>query len=160
MTTSESEVQARSGRNAVDESRERYDSGTVMIAAEREDKIVITSVIEKQTRNFRLPEKVSVVRREEKYYGPELLLHAEIEGQDCNFLLTAPAPDSDLQLWVAETSEDNKRESWQRAAIVQASLASEQPPYERCDQCGELIRSIEHERRSVTGRCTRAETWN
>lgn len=139
--------------------REEYDSGTVMIAAERGDNIVLTSIVNRQRERCELPEEMSVIRRSEKYYGPELLLHDEVEGENRNYLLTAPGPNSDLQLWVGKLSKEGVRRSWEKAAIVKASLAAEQPPYELCEQCGEPIRSIEHDRKAVTGHCSRAETW-
>lgn len=136
-----------------------YDSKTVMMAAERHDKIEITDTVDQFADRISIPDEVCVIQRTDTYYGPELLVHATIDGIDHNFLLNAPGPDSHLCLWAGETTEDNKRKGWFAAAEVKATLAAEQPPYERCQQCGELIRTIEHEREAVMGSCTRADTW-
>lgn len=136
-----------------------YDSKTVMLAAERKDRIHITEAVRRFEDDVAVPGNLSVIKRSEAYYGPELLVHAEVDGQESNFLLNAPGPDCHLFLWAGETTDSNKRKGWFPAAEVKAVLSTEQPPYEKCDQCGELIRTIQHEREAVIGQCSRADTW-
>lgn len=134
------------------------DSKTVLIAGERHDTIEITEIVSQIDPDVTIPSELSVIRREQRYYGPELLLHSETGGTDQNFLLTAPGPTSQLRLWAAQRSDATRRSGWTAVAEVQAVLAAEQPPYEVCDQCGEEIRTIEHERMSVLSQCQRQGT--
>lgn len=131
------------------------DSKSVLIVAERNDLIEITNIVFQIEPEAVVPLELSVIDRRERYYGPELLLHSEIDGVDRNFLLTAPGPTSQLRLWIAKRRDGTYRNGWIAAAEVQAALAAEQPPYEICEQCGDEIRTIEHERMSVLGRCQR-----
>lgn len=133
------------------------DSQTVMLAAERSDNIEITDIVEEIVPNPKVPDEVSVIKRTETYYGPELLVHSAYDSEDRNYLLTAPGPTTHLCLWAGELNEDTgKRQGWYPAAEIKATLDTEQPPYETCDQCGELIRTIYHEREAVLGQCSRA----
>jgi hypothetical protein len=134
------------------------DSKTVMVAAERGDEIHISEVISK-VEGMEIPDEFSVIQRTDTYYGPKLFVHSRVEGEERNFLLTAPGPDSQLRLWTEEMSSTDKRKGWSKAAEVTAVLPAEQPPYGRCEECGELIRSVEHERAALTGNCNRAESW-
>lgn len=136
-----------------------YESKKVMIAAERRDHIIITDTIQQLADDVEIPAEVSVVQRTDPYYGPKLLAHATVDGEDVNYLLTAPGPDSQLLLWAGEMNDKGMRKGWYKAAEVTATLAPEQPPYPLCDQCNEPIRTIGHERMSVLGMCKRAETW-
>lgn len=137
-----------------------HQSKKVMIAAERRDHIIITDVIQRLADDgVGIPDEVSVVRRTDPYFGPKLLVHATIDGEDANYLLTAPGPDCQLLLWAAEMTDKGARKGWHKAAEVTAALAPDQPPYETCEQCGELIRTMWHERMSILGMCKRAETW-
>jgi hypothetical protein len=129
------------------------DSKTVVIAGERNDVIEVTKVVIKFVPKLRIPSQLTVIRHEQRYYGPELLLHSETDGRDENYLLTAPGPTSQLRLWVANTTDDRQRSGWTAAADIQAVLSAEQPPYEQCSQCGQQIRTIEYERMSALGRC-------
>jgi hypothetical protein len=131
------------------------DSKTVAIAGERHDTIEITNVVERFEPEAPIPAELSVIRREQRFYGPELLLHSEINETNQNFLLTAPGPTDQLRLWAAQRIDENRRSGWTAVADIQAALSVEQPPYEVCEQCGEEIRTIEHERMSVLGRCQR-----
>lgn len=134
-----------------------YKSKTVMMAGERNDRIEIVESVETFCSDSLIPDSVSVIKRTETYHGPELLVHWEDECKDYNYLLTAPGPGSHLCLWAGEINgETGKRTGWYPAAEVKAKLAVEQPPYEECEQCGELIRTIHHERESVIGNCSRA----
>lgn len=131
------------------------DSKTVLIAGERDDNVGITNIVSRYDTDAIVPSELSIIRREERYYGPELLLHASIDGVDQNYLLIAPGPTEQLQLWAAQRTDKNSRDGWIAVAEVQAALSAEQPPYEICDQCGEEIRTIQHERMAVLGRCQR-----
>ncbi len=131
------------------------DSKTVLIAGERNDRVEITNIVSQIDSETTIPSELSILRRSQRYYGPELLLHSKIDGADRNFLLTAPGPTDQLQLWAAQQTDGSRRQGWTAIAEVHAVLAAEQPPYEVCDQCGEEIRTIEHERMSVLGRCQR-----
>lgn len=142
-------------RKVANQEETDYDSKTVMIAAERNDHILITDVVQKIDANIEIPADVIVIQRKEKYYGPELLVHAKINQKDYNYLITAPGPNSSLCLWAANTTEDNKRIGWFIAAEIEATLAAEQPPYKKCGQCGELIKTIHHDREAVIGNCSR-----
>lgn len=122
-------------------------SRQVMLRAERRDSIVITE-IEQRFDSSSIPSKYTVVQRTETYFGPELLLAAD----DRNFLLTAPGPDAHLLLWSEHVNEREYRTNWDRSAEVRASI-DETPQYELCDQCGKPLRSEEHERLSLLGRC-------
>lgn len=135
-----------------------YDSKTVMIAAERNDDIQIEEVVTRLDDTVQIPETVSVIKREETYYGPELMVHCSFNGNDRNYLLNAPGPSSQLRLWSGQRSGDGRRSGWTEVAEVKAVLTAEQPPYEVCSQCGEQIRTIEHEREAAIGQCSRVQT--
>lgn len=122
-------------------------SRKTMLRAERQDSIEITDV-EQRFSSFEFPSKLTVVQRTETYFGPELLLVAN----DRNFLLTAPGPDTHLLLWSEHVNEREYRTDWARTAEVRVSI-EETPQYEICDQCGYPIRSEEHERLSLLGKC-------
>lgn len=132
-----------------------YDSKTVVLTAERHDSVEITRVDTQYESDVEIPSTISVLQRQQRYYGPELLLHAEVDDQDQNYLLTAPGPTEQLRLWCADQSEEGRREGWTVVADVEAALSVEKAPYETCNQCGEEIRTIEHERMSVVSQCQR-----
>lgn len=135
-----------------------YDSQTVMLAAERHDNIHITDIVTSFTDEVAMPDRVSVIAQSQTYYGPSLLVHADLNGEDHNYLLTAPGPSSQLYLWAGDGPIEGKRRRWVAVAEIKAALATEQPPYRKCPQCGELIRTIEHERESVLDNCSRVKT--
>lgn len=124
-----------------------HPSRKAMLRAERRDSIVVTGV-EQRFGTSEIPSKYTVVQRTETYFGPELLLAAN----DRNFLLTAPGPDTHLLLWSEHVNEREYRTDWARTAEVRVAI-DETPQYEICDQCGYPIRSEEHERLSLLGRC-------
>ncbi len=133
-----------------------YDSKTVMMAAERNDNVQIVDVVREFQHGVEIPSRVSVIKRTDTYYGPELLVHSTIGGKDQNYLINAPGPSSHLHFWTAKTSDDSTRRSgWTLAAEIKAAFTAEQPPYEKCSLCGEQIRTIEHERKSLLGTCSR-----
>ncbi|MFC7196147.1 hypothetical protein ACFQL4_18405 [Halosimplex aquaticum] len=76
------------------------DSKTVLIAGERNDRVEITNIVSQIDSETTIPSELSILRRSQRYYGPELLLHSKIDGADRNFLLTAPGPTDQLQLWL------------------------------------------------------------
>lgn len=128
-------------------------SKKVMLTAERRDNITITDVVTRFDDSIEVPDEVSVIKRTHTYYGPELLVHAEQDGEDANFLLSAPGPDAHLYLWAGKLTEENRRESWYVAAEVKATLSDDQPGYKFCPDCGQPFKSIEHERLTAIGEC-------
>jgi len=130
-----------------------HESKMVVLSAERGDQVTIGQIVEKFHDSVTLPDSVTVVKRSSTYYGPKLQVHAEIEGDNYNFLINAPGPASELMLWCAETDEDNTRSNWYRLAEVYARLAEDQPAFEICPQCKSPIRSVEHERQASLGNC-------
>lgn len=123
-----------------------YSSRKAILRAERGDTIRIT--VERSLEDHQAPETVTVVQRTETYYGPELLLE---DGQR-NYRLTAPAPDRGLILWRDVVDEDEFRLGWKRAAEVSVEIDAI-GQYEMCDQCGNPLRTLEHERLSRMDRC-------
>jgi len=113
-----------------------YDSKMVMIRGERGDTI---------TFDDGPLDTASVAKRTNPYYGPKLLLD---DGEQ-NWLLTAPAPDRDLQLWRAIVDDDGFRKGWERAAEVTAEL-EEGKQYDICT-CGEPLKTLEHQREAALG---------
>jgi hypothetical protein len=132
-----------------------HDSKTVVLAAERGDKIEIGSPVEVFQENEIVPKSAAVVKQSSTYYGPKLLVHQVIKGEDRNFLLNAPGPASELMLWAGETRNGDGVSSWYRLAEVPARLAEDQPSFEICPQCKNPARSIEHERMATLGMCDR-----
>lgn len=124
-----------------------HSSRKAMLRAERQDEIEITEV-ERQFESRNLPVSYQVVQRNQTYFGPELLLASNQE----NFLLTAPGPDTQLLLWSERVNDNEFRTNWARTAEVRVEI-SETNQYDICDQCGYPIRSDEHERLSLLGRC-------
>lgn len=123
------------------------DAKTVMLRAERHDVLERTGVVERFT-SAALPRAFTVVQRTTTYYGPRLLL----EAADANWLLTAPGPDTQLLLWREHTDDAGYRERWAHAAEITATIA-DTDQYDVCGQCGNPIRSAEHERLATLGEC-------
>jgi hypothetical protein len=131
-----------------------YDSKTVMLRAERHDEIEITSV-ENGMRN--VPERFVVVRRDETYYGPSLLLDRASEDHSENYELTCPGRNSQLMLWMAVTGKDDQwRNGWMPVSEVRAKIADIEQ-YNECDICGDPLKDIWHERLSAVGICDEVE---
>lgn len=124
-----------------------HDSRKTMLRAERRDVIKIIGV-ERRFDATDIPDRYTVVQRSETYFGPELLLAAN----DRNFLLTAPGPDTHLLLWTERVTDREYRTNWARSAEVRVAV-DETSQYQVCNQCGYPIRSEEHERLSLLGRC-------
>lgn len=128
-----------------------YGSKNVMIAAERRDTIIIPEVIERVSSEIRIPDKLTVIRRTTTYYGPELMLHAEIDDEQ-NYLLNAPGPDAYLLLWKANIDDLGVRRSYSVIAEVKADI-EEGSAYKLCPNCGQPFRTIGHERAAALGAC-------
>lgn len=128
-------------------------SKMVVLAAERGDRIKVCSKIREIQSGQELPDVVTVLRRNSTYYGPKLLVHAEIRDVDHNYLITAPGPASELMVWGAETDDDKYRKGWYRLAEIEAQLADDQPTFDVCPQCNNPVRSNEHERMASIGMC-------
>lgn len=136
-----------------------YDSKTVMLQAGRRDTISIVEVVDRLRDEIEVPDTVSVIKRGATYFGPELQLHAEHDGTDYNYLLTAPGPDAYLLLWGATVRVDDEGRRWRRGwypgAEVKAYLHEPENPYRYCDQCREPVETIQHEREMLFGICQR-----
>lgn len=132
------------------------DSRQVMLAANRHDNIIITDVVERYRDTHTVPESVSVIQRNLRYYGPELMVHTEVDGFNRNYLFIAPGPVDELQLWGDVLTDDGQyRSNWVLVADITAVLADDQPNYEICDQCGGPIRTLDHEQAAIFGECRR-----
>ena len=110
-------------------------SKMVVLRAERHDTIHIYGLGD-----------VNVVRRTRPYFGPKLLLHDE--QRDQNWQLTAPGPYSDPQLWQPRTGDEG-RVGWEKFETVTARIESVDQ-YRMCE-CGEPIKTLEHERKAAMG---------
>lgn len=130
-----------------------YDSETVMLRAERSDELYVREWVTRFDDSSFVPERFTVLERANRFYGPELILYAERENRDYNYLLTAPGPDTFLYLWAAKTDSRNHREAWFKAAEVKMAFADTQPSYDLCPECGEPMQTIDHERIAALGRC-------
>lgn len=130
-----------------------HESKKVMLRAERHDRIQFSEVVRRFSQKSKIPECATVLRRTSPYYGPSLLLHDKEDNLDLNYQLTAPGPDTFLYLWGAETDEDNFRTSWFKIAEIKAEFANQQPQYDICSDCGEPIKTLEHERDVAFGNC-------
>jgi NADH pyrophosphatase NudC (nudix superfamily) len=126
------------------------ESKEVMLRAERADCILI-----KETKSLLadrdVPEKATVVQRNDTYFGPKLMLDTEIPSQA--FHLTAPGPTSNLLLWDATVSEAGYRGDWMKLAKVSVEFASDQTRYRICPHCGDPLKTIEHERQAANRSC-------
>lgn len=125
-------------------------SKSVMLRAERKDRIVITDVDEMYDVGGGIPDEFTVARRTQPYFGPKLLLDTGAE----NYMLTAPGPNSQLLLWSPVKHEDGGREGWRKMAEVQADFGDELPQYDICSACNEPIKTMEHQREAAFGVCS------
>jgi len=125
-----------------------------MLRAERHDEIRFTDIVQQFSSAARIPDRATVLRRINTYYGPSLILHDEDRGQELNYQLTAPGPDTYLYLWGAETDDGGFRTTWFKLAEMKAEFAQAQPQYDICGYCGEPIRTLEHERAVAFGQCS------
>lgn len=130
-----------------------YNSKKVMLRAERHDRIRITDIVDAFDDKFPIPDEFTVLERTTPYYGPRLILHAEIDETDENYFLQAAGPDTYLMLWYSITDKDGFRKSWKKLAEVKSDFADAQPQYDICPDCGYPMQTIEHERASAFGHC-------
>lgn len=130
--------------------RTDYDSKTVMLRAERRDRIEVVDVVEHHADDLPVPDVVWVVQRQHTYFGP-LLLVAPPDGRP-RHRVTAPGPDRHLLFWSKQTVDGS--EQWARVAEVRVAFAGEQPDYNICPGCGQPIRTAEHERLARLDTCT------
>ena len=114
----------------------------VFLRAERGDQLRVIDVIE-EIDDEEIPTELTLVRRQMTYYGPKL----RVEGEDEQYLLTSPGPDSQALLWHLEEFD------WTRTAEVRVEFSGELPQYDICPACGEPISTMAHERRSLLGTC-------
>lgn len=126
-----------------------HDSKTVMLRAERRDRVSVTDVVTRIQREGNIPSEATVVRRTNAYFGPKLVLSSEMG----NFVLTAPGPDTQLLLWSPNIADNEERMGWNKLAEVTAVLADDQPQYDLCPQCGQPMQTLEHERRAAVNGC-------
>lgn len=129
------------------------ESKMVMLRAERGDRLSINATVQQFKPDISIQEKFEVQRRISTYYGTELLLEPLGSGQRSKFLLTAPGPDTFLYLWVSETDSDGFREGWSVAAELKVSFSEGVPQYALCEECGNPIKSLEHERLAAMDNC-------
>jgi len=132
-----------------DEPVTEYDSKMVMLRGERHDRITIENTVQSLTSGADVPEELSIIQRNNTYYGPKLKLSTG--GQD--YLLTAPGPDAHLLLWESVTDRNGFRKSWRKIAEVTAQIADDVPQYDLCPYCGEPLKSLDHERKAAVGQC-------
>lgn len=130
-----------------------YESKMVMLRAERDDRIEIQNTITQIEPAELVPSSLSVTQRTNTYYGPKI----ELRNGNTEFLLTAPGPDAHLLLWKADSDTDGFRDGWRKIAEVKASFEDQQPQYDLCPYCGEPLKTLEHERESAVGKCSRAD---
>lgn len=130
-----------------------YESKTVMLRAERYDDVEIQEIIAQIDPTSTVPESLTVTKRTNTYYGPKL----ELDDRGNSYLLTAPGPDAYLLLWGADTEQDGFRNGWRKIAEVQAGFTDQQPQYDLCPYCCEPLKTLEHERESAVGQCSRAD---
>lgn len=133
-------------------------SKQVMLRAERHDTVEIVGW-ESPGPGENWPHEFTVAKRNETYYGPCLVLHAEVDGEDQNYRLTCPGPNTHLLLWASLTDNEGFRHSWHPIAEVRATIADVEQ-YNICDHCGEPLRNQWHERLSAIGACGNVDDPN
>lgn len=152
---SDSESSPIPGRGAMDGTKPVTDrsSKMVMLRAERGDGIQISQVERTFQDHYDIPTGLEVQRRTPTFYGTELQLSPSDPQNSRSYLLTAPGPDAYLHLWAAVTDSDGYRESWEVVAEVRVAFSDELPQYSICSNCGEPIKSLEHERLAAINSC-------
>ena len=126
-------------------------SKRVMLRAERHDSIVVDHVLHQVDSNFDVPGPLEVIRRSTTYFGPELKL---MDSSGSNYKLTAPGPDRNLLMWKADTDDDGYCNAWRVVAEVTCDFGKNLDQYETCPDCGQPIKSAEHERVALIGECS------
>lgn len=125
------------------------ESKSVMIKASYDDQICVEKVSSHLKPGFQVPQELSVKRRTETYYGPKL----ETKADGHSYLITAPGPNTQLLLWRALENEDGFLIRWEQLAEIQARFSESMPQYDICPDCGEPIKSVEHERMAAFESC-------
>jgi hypothetical protein len=128
-------------------------SKQVMLRAERGDKIRVQELIAQSKGELEIPEKFEVQQRVSTYYGRELLIEPTASEEHCKFMLTAPGPDTFLYLWSSETDSEGFREGWSTIAELKADFTEGIPQYSICQNCGNPIKSLEHEKLALVDNC-------
>lgn len=123
-----------------------HSTKSVFMRAEHGDGIVIRDTLQLDP-EVEIPADFTVIERELTYFGPRLRVESINRAEQ--YLLTAPGPNSEAQLW------ENKKKGWERSGEVILDFADELPQYDICHYCNEPISTIEHRRRSVIGTCGR-----
>lgn len=118
-----------------------YESKSVMIKAQRGDTVAVNGFGE-----------FKVVRRADTYCGPCLTLSPSESNSEFNLQLTAPGPQSELQLWFPDRDKPGWRSGWNCGPEVSAELV-DSDQYDICTDCGEPIADVEHERAAAFGVC-------
>lgn len=125
-------------------------SKSLMIKATRGDEISISEVVEHFEPQYEIPQKVEVVHRTETYYGPKL----ETESNGSHYLITAPGPNVQLIFWKAITDGEGYLKRWEQIGEVKADFTDNIPQYDICQNCGEPLKSVEHERLAAFNSCS------
>lgn len=120
-----------------------------MIKATRDDVLRVTEIVEHLTPGVDVPTELTVIRRSQTYYGPKL----ETTANNTNYLVTAPGPNTQLLLWRGISTPDNYLVRWKQLAEIKADFTDNLPQYDICPDCGEPIKSVEHERLAAFGTC-------
>lgn len=126
-------------------------SKNVMLCAERQDRLLIDEVHRTITHSADPPDSITVSERSQTYYGPKLMGSSSND----NWMLTSPGPDSHLLLWRATSDSGEYQSGWEKIAEVSVCLGDDTPQYDLCPQCGDPLRTLEHEREALTGACIR-----
>lgn len=128
-------------------------SKSVMLRAERGDPLLANEIIQKFHKEATIPKELTVCQRVSTYYGTELLLEPGNKNAKQKFLVTAPGPDAFLYFWTANTDSDGFQTNWAVAAEVKMRFKENLPQYTICNQCGEEIESLEHEKLAAMDNC-------
>lgn len=131
-----------------------YDSKSVILRAERHDRIRVENTVANISPGQSIPDDLTVVKRTSTYFGPKLVM----ESAGSNYLLTAPGPDSQLVLWHTSEGPDGFRNEWAKLAEVTVAFEEDQPQYDLCPVCGEPMKTLEHEREAAFGSCPNTDS--
>lgn len=127
-------------------SETKIETKQVFLRANNSDPIEIDDICELY-RETELPDAVSVVQRQETYFGPKFTVESEQSKKQ--WKLTAPGPDREAIIWERDGME------WVQAAEVAVSIGEDLPQQKVCLQCGETITTSTHRTESFLGTCDR-----
>lgn len=133
-------------------------SKQVMLRAEYRDTVEVTAWVS-GGRGDGWPDEYTVTERKTTYFGPVLTLHAAVDGEDQQYRLTCPGPDTQLVLWKALLDNEGFIKSYHPIAEVRAKIVDVEQ-YFVCDHCGEPIQTAWHERLSAFGECENVDDPN